>query len=359
MMELKEILDWLVSGNSLSVEQAVDAFEQIMSGEVTPSQIGAMLALIQQRGPTDEELLGAARLMRSQCWRVNVPEGLIVIDTCGTGGDHTQTFNISTAAAIVAAGAGREHGIAIAKHGNRAVTSKSGSSDALAALGVKVKVAGSTLTQCLEHAGLCFCFAPAHHPAMKHVAQVRQELGFRTLFNLVGPLTNPAGAQRQVVGVFSPDLTEQLVRVLQGLEAKHVMVVHGRLYEQMGGGGAGGLDELTTSGVNRISQLRDGQIQTYEVDPAELGLAIGHPAALRAHNPESSAGIIRTVLEGEHGPARDIVCLNAAAALVVADVVEDLADGLKLAAEAIDSKAAAKVLAQLVRYTQADPTPIP
>ena len=356
--DLKALLDRLVNGKTLRVDQTIEAFELIMTGNATASQMGALLSLIQQRGATPQELLGAARVMRAKVWKVEVPDGLTVVDTCGTGGDQAHTFNISTAAAVVAAAAGRPRGVAVAKHGNRAVTSQSGSSQVLEALGVKIHVSGETLTRCLDEVGLCFCFARAHHPAMKHVAAVRQELGFRTLFNLLGPLTNPAGAKRQVIGVFLPDLTEPLAKVLLELGSEHVMVVHGRLYNEQGQH-AGGLDELTTSGTSQISELRDEHVHTYELDPATLGLAIGHPASLRVDSPQESAELIRAVLSGQHGPARDIVCLNAAAALVVGDVADDLSEGLRLATEAIDSKAALGVLDKLVTVTQADPTPVP
>lgn len=358
--EIQDLLGRLVAGETLSVEQAVKLFEQVMVGGITQAQIGAVLSLIQQRGSTEQEILGAARVMRQKAWKVTVPPGLTVVDTCGTGGDHAQTFNISTTVALVTAAAGRSKGVAVAKHGNKSVTSSSGSSQALEALGVKLRVAGSTLTRCLDDAGLCFCFAVAHHPAMKHVAAVRRELGFRTLFNILGPLTNPAGAQRQLLGVFSADLTEPIARVLHELGSQHAMVVHGLPYDEASADGqSGGFDELITAGTNRVSHLRHGTVQTYEIDPASLGLAIGHPASLRVGSPQGSADMIQSVLAGQHGPARDIVALNTAAALLVADVVDDLSQGLQLAAEAIDSKAAAAVLKKLVQITQADPTPVP
>jgi len=355
--DMQALLGHLVKGGTLNVNQTVEAFEWIMTGSATASQMGALLSLIQQRGATPQEILGAAQVMRDKVWRVKVPAGLTVVDTCGTGGDQSHTFNISTAAAVVAAAAGRPKGVAVAKHGNRAVTSKSGSSQVLEVLGVKIHVSGETLTRCLDEVGLCFCFARAHHPAMKHVAAVRQELGFRTIFNLLGPLTNPAGAKRQVIGVFLSDLTEPLAKVLLELGSEHVMVVHGRLYNEQGQQ-THGLDELTTSGTSQISELRDGQVHTYELDPATLGLAIGHPAALRVDSPQESAELIRAVMSGQHGPARDIVCLNAAAALVVGGVAKDLSEGLQLADQAIDAKAALSVLDKLVAVTQADPTPL-
>lgn len=352
---MKSILANLLAGESLSVERSVGAFEQIMSGQATHAQIAAMLSLIQSRGPTADEVIGAAKVMRAKAKKVSVPPGLTVIDTCGTGGDQAHTFNISTAAALVAAGAGRPRGVAVAKHGNRSVTSKSGSSQVLEVLGVKLEVCDETLTRCLDEAGMCFCFAPSHHPAMKHVASVRQELGFRTLFNLLGPLTNPAEARRQVIGVYAPDLTDLVAQVLLSLGSQHAMVVHGHLYNEADTSIA--LDELTTNGMNRVSHLRYGVVRTYDIDPATLGFAIGHPASLHADGPETSAQTIRSVLAGKHGPARDIVCLNAAAALLVADVAGDLSEGLEMAAQAIDSQAAAGALETLVRVTHSAPTP--
>jgi anthranilate phosphoribosyltransferase len=289
--------------------------------------------------------------MRAKVAAVQVPDGLTVIDTCGTGGDAASTFNISTAAALVAAAAGRPHGVAVAKHGNRSVTSRSGSSQVLETLGVRLKVAPQTLTRCLDEAGLCFCFAPMHHPAMRHAVPIRQSLGVRTIFNVLGPLTNPAGARRQVMGVFAPELTETLATVLGELGSEDAMVVCGRLGE------AGRLDELSTGGPTRVSRLRNGGVQTSEVDPASLGLAPPPPGALQVDGPEASAAVVREVLEGRPGPARDIVVLNAAAALVVAGLAADLSAGLERAGQAIDAGEARQALDRLVAITNADDTP--
>ncbi len=349
---MKQLLDGLASGRSLDTPQAEKVFETIMTGSATPAQVAALLSLIQLRGPTVQEILGGARVMRRKVRSVTVPEGLTAVDTCGTGADHAQTFNISTAAAIVAAAAGRPRGMVIAKHGNRSVTSQSGSSQVLEALGVKLSVGDATLTRCLDEVGLCFCFAPAHHPAMKHVARVRQELGFKTLFNLLGPLTNPAATTRQVLGVFSPDLTEPMAQVLTALNAKHAMVVHGRYGQEPEP--MGGLDELTMTGINYVSHLRDGSISNYQLETTSLGIKRAHIETLRVNDPESSAGVIRAVLSGQPGPARDIVCLNAAAALVVGDVATDLAQGIQLAEQAIDCQAAVITLQGLAEMTHAD-----
>ena len=348
--DLAPLLRHLAAAQTLSQEQAQQAFDIIMDGQATDAQIGAILAALAVRpgGPTVDELTGAARAMRQRVRCVVVPTGMQVVDTCGTGGDHTGTFNISTAAALIAAGAGAR----IAKHGNRSVTSKSGSSQVLEALGVKLQVPDATLTHCLVEAGLCFCFAPAHHPAMKHVAAARQQLGFRTIFNLLGPLTNPAGAKRQVLGVYDPALTEPLAQVLRELGAVHAMVVHGKT---IGSGdvsqGGSGLDEIATTGPTQISELKDGQITTRTLMPEDVGLEMAHIADLRVEGVEESAAAIRAILEGDAGPQRDIACLNAAAALVVAGVSPDLKQGFAAAGESLDTAAARKCLEALVKIT--------
>jgi len=349
---VKDLLAHLSTGQSLSLEQSTEAFSLIMDGQAQPAQIGALLAMIQVRGATVDELTGAATVMREKATHVTAPDGLTLVDTCGTGGDGLGTFNISTAAAIVTAGAGRPHNLAVAKHGNRSVTSNSGSSQVLETLGVKLQVTPETLTQCLDEAGMCFCFAPAHHPAMKHAAPVRAELGFRTIFNLVGPLTNPAGAKRQVLGVFAEPLTEMLGEVLLKLGSERAMVVHGKM--PVGDANhVAGFDELSTAGPSTITELRGGQLHHQELDPDSLGLPFSHPSALKVEGPEQSAAVIQSVLAGEHGPARDIVCLNAAAALVVGDVATDLSEGLERAQSTIDAGKAKAALDQLIAITQA------
>ncbi|MEM6257120.1 MAG: anthranilate phosphoribosyltransferase [Planctomycetota bacterium] len=352
---MKDLLSQLVKGQPLSAEQAVDAFDQIMSGDAQPTQTAALLAMIQQRGATVDELVGAATVMRNKAAKVTVPSGLTAIDTCGTGGDHAGTFNISTASAIVAAGAGRPLGLCVAKHGNKSVTSNSGSSQVLGTLGVKLAVSTETLTNCLDQAGICFCFAPAHHPAMKHAGPVRADLGFRTLFNLVGPLTNPAGAPRQVMGVFGPQLTDRIAEVLLKLGSIHAMVVHGQMPDVDGAGAhQGGLDELSTCGPTRVSTVRDGAVATTEQDPTDLGLSLGHPTALLADGPDQSAQIITDTLAGKDGPPREIVALNAAAALVVGGVADSLEDGLSMAFDAIDDGKAKAALDAMIELTNAD-----
>ena len=352
---MKHLLQQLAAGAPLTAAQAVAAFDAIMTGRATPAQIGALLGLMQARGPTVDEITAAAQVMRQKVTPVAVPSGLTVIDTCGTGGDHAGTFNVSTAAALVAAAAGRPHGVAVAKHGNRSVTSQSGSSQVLEALGVKLPVGGDTLTRCLDAAGICFCFAPSHHPAMKYAAPVRAELGFRTIFNLLGPLTNPAGATRQVVGVFSAALTEPIAQVLANLGSEHAWVVHGQSAGGASAGGPGdrGIDELSTLGPSRVSETRGLGVRTFAVDPDALGVARGDLAALQVAGPAASAAMIRAVLAGESGPPRDIVSLNAAAALVVAGLADDLEQGVAQAADAIDAGAAARTLDRLIALTNA------
>ncbi len=335
---LQPYLRTLARGASLDEANAYAAFELIMTGQATDAQIGALLAAMAVRpgGPSVDEITGAAKVMRRHAAAVAVPDGLNVIDTCGTGGDSAGTFNISTAAALIAAGAGA----AVAKHGNRSVTSKSGSSQVLEALGVKLDVPPQTLTRCLEQARICFCFAPAHHPAMKHAIGPRKELGFRTVFNVLGPLTNPAGAKRQVMGVFDEALTEPIAHVLAALGSEHAMVLHGS-----------GLDELALHGPTRISTARDGAVTTNTVTPEELGFNITPLDTLTVDSVERSAEVIRNLLSGETGPARDIATLNAAAALVVAGIADDLKAGVQLAGEAIDSGKALAALNELIRIT--------
>ena len=349
---MQHLLRQLVDGRFLSAEEAVEAFSLIMDGESTPPQTAALLALIEARGVAEDELYGAARVMRDRVTPVPTPGGMTIIDTCGTGGDGSSTFNISTAAALVAAAVGRPLGVGVAKHGNRSVTSRSGSSQVLEILGVNIQSACEIQTRCLEEAGICFCFAPAHHPAMKHAAPVRRDLGFRTIFNLVGPLTNPAGAKRQLIGVFASGVTAMIARVLQRLGSEAAMVVHGTIPDE-DGIHIDGFDELSTCGPSRVSQLRGGEVATFEIDPLDLGLPFSHPSALRVDGPEASAGVIRAMLGGEHGPARDITCLNAAAALLVAGAFDDIGPAMQACGEAIDNGSAARTLGTLARITQA------
>ncbi|MHC4996976.1 MAG: anthranilate phosphoribosyltransferase, partial [Planctomycetota bacterium] len=331
----------LLAGEPLTEDQSYRAFTTIMGGHASDAQIGALLTAVAMRpdGPAVDELVGAARAMRDVAVPVAVPEGVDVIDTCGTGGVHGVTFNVSTAAAIIAAGAGAT----VAKHGNRSVTSRSGSSQVLEALGVNLTGDSDTLTRCLAEARLCFCFAVNHHPAMRHAIGPRRELGFRTIFNLLGPLTNPAGAKRQLLGVASLDLTEKMARALQRLGAVKAFVMHGD-----------NQDDLATTGPTQITTLADGALQTDTITPEQFGLKRASLDDLQIESIEDSANKIRALLDGETGPRRDIATLNAAAALYVADIAQDLTEGLTLANAAIDSRQAKNVLDTLVEITNAN-----
>lgn len=341
--DLRETLQLLVSGRTLAEAQAWQAFEAVMSGRATEAQIGALLTALAVRpgGPTVAEITGAARAMHNHAAKIEPPPGMDVIDTCGTGGDHSGTFNISTCAALIAAGAGA----AVAKHGNRSVTSKSGSSQVLEALGVRLDVGRETLVRCLSEAGICFCFAPQHHPAMKHAIGPRQQLGFRTIFNLLGPLTNPAGATRQVMGVYEAALTEPIARVLLNLGAEYAMVVHGATP-------VGGMDEISTLGETRITFARQSRVETTTLDTTSLGMARATLGDIQVETVQESAEMIRGVLKGDRGAARDIAAVNAAAALVVAGKAPDLGAGLALAFQAIDAGHARAALEKLVHVTQ-------
>ena len=335
MAEFKEFIAKAASGAPLSAEEAAAAFDAMMSGNATPAQIGGFLMALRVRGETVDEITGAARTMRAKATGVAAPEG--AIDTCGTGGDAKGTHNISTCAAFVVAGAG----VPVAKHGNRSVSSKSGSADVLAALGVNLEVTPETVGHCIAEAGVGFMFAPAHHAAMKHVGPSRAELATRTIFNLLGPLSNPAGAKRQLIGVFSPDWIEPLAEVLRNLGSEHVWVVHG----------SDGLDELTTTGPTSVAELKDGAVTRFEVTPDEAGLPTAAPEDLIGGDAEVNAEAVRAVLGGDDSPFRHIVVLNAAAALIVAGKAANLAEGTTLAAQSIDTGAARDRLDRLVALT--------
>ncbi|MEI7435680.1 MAG: anthranilate phosphoribosyltransferase [bacterium] len=335
---MKTYIQHVAERKTLSETEATSAFDLIMAGVATPAQIGALLMGLRVRGETVEEIAGAAASMRRHAVFVD-PRGLPVVDTCGTGGDGAGSFNISTAAALVVAGAG----VPVAKHGNRAITSKCGSADVLAALGVNIEAPADTMEACLHEFGLAFLYAPAMHPAMKHAGAVRRELGTRTIFNLLGPLSNPAGAKCQVLGVFAPELTEMLAEVLRRLGSRRVFVVHGH----------DGMDEITTTARTRVSELHSGRIKTYDLDPLEFFDELASPADLAGGVPTENAGIIRRILAGEKGPRRNIVCLNAAAGLVAGGKAETLHAGLKLAEAALDSGRVGEVLQKLVRGTNA------
>lgn len=335
--ELKRIIQKVSTGATLTDEEIEAALDIMSSGAATPVQMGAFLMALRVRGETVEEITGAARLLRSRMLTVNAPAG--AVDIVGTGGDSHGTYNVSTCSAIVAAGAG----IKVAKHGNRSVSSLSGASDVLTALGVKVDVGPGIVSRAIVDAGVGFMWAPMHHPAMKQWAPVRAELGIRTIFNLLGPLANPAGVTRQVLGVFDRMWVEPLAHVLKNLGAEHVWVVHG----------SDGMDELTTTGPSTVAELKDGDIALFEVVPEDAGLPRAKLADLKGGDAKANAEAIRVLLHGEPGPFRDIVLLNTAAALIVAGRASNLADGVERAARAIDEGTAATALDRLIAITNA------
>ncbi|MEZ5816693.1 MAG: anthranilate phosphoribosyltransferase [Hyphomicrobiaceae bacterium] len=329
---LKILIQKVSTGASLTPDEIRAALEIMTDGHATQAQMGAFLMALRVRGETVEELTGAAQMMRARMVRVEAPAG--AVDIVGTGGDSHGTYNVSTCASLVVAGTGTH----VAKHGNRSVSSISGASDVLAALGVKLDVGPAKVAQAIGEAGVGFMWAPMHHPAMKHWAPVRAELGIRTLFNLLGPISNPAGVTRQVVGVFARQWVEPIAHVLRELGAEHVWVVHGH----------DGLDELTTTGATDVAELKDGRIEVFEVTPLDAGLAPAKLSDLKGGDAPTNARAIRAVLAGETGPFRDIVLLNAAAALVVAGKASNLPNGVELAARSIESGAAARALERLV-----------
>lgn len=334
----KPLLAKLVDGQVLSSDEARAFFAACLRGEPTPAQVSAAVTALRIRGETVDEIAAFATAMRQAALTLDHPYD--AIDTCGTGGDGAHTFNVSTAAALVLAGAG----LKVAKHGNRALSSKSGSSDVLAALGVNLAATPAQQRRALDHAGIAFLFAPAYHGAMRHVGPVRAEIGFRTVFNLLGPLSNPAGARRQVMGVYDPRLLEPLAQVLGRLGAIRAWTVHGD-----------GLDELTTTGPTQVVEWKDGAVRRFAVTPEDAGLRRAEIADLRGGDAEENAAALRALLDGAPGAYRDIVLLNAAAALVVAERVADLRSGAELAASVIDDGRAAEALSRLVEATN---TPI-
>jgi anthranilate phosphoribosyltransferase len=327
----------LLEGHDLSSEEAHAAMMQVMGGDATPAQIGGFLVALRMKGETVDEITGCARAMRAHATPAN-PVHDSLVDTAGTGGDGAGTFNISTSAAIVAAAAGAH----VAKHGNRAVSSRSGSADVLEALGVRIDLTPEDVAACVDEVGFGFLFAQAHHPAMRHAGAVRRELAVRTVFNLLGPLTNPAGARRQVVGVYAAELVEPMAQVLARLGTEHSLVAHG----------AGNLDELTPTGENLVAEVRDGDVTMSTVDPREFGAGPGAPDDLRGGDPSDNAAIIRTVFDGEKGPKRDAVILNGGAAIYVAGLSDSLENGVYAARDAIDDGRATATLERLIAFTR-------
>jgi anthranilate phosphoribosyltransferase len=325
----------VVEKESLGEAGAHELARAIMDGAATPAQIGAVLVALRMRGETFEELLGFVRALRERMLRVSVSDNHL-IDTCGTGGDGAGTFNVSTVAALVAAGAGCR----VAKHGNRAVSGRCGSADVLHALGVRLEATPTDCGRCLERAGLAFLFAPAFHPSLRHAAEARREIGVRTLLNLAAPLANPAGARRQLVGVFDERFLVPMVRVLQRLNAEHCLVVHGE----------DGLDEITTTGTTHVAELRDGDIYTYDLHPLQFDILVARPSDLIGGDARAGADRALQVLSGQRGPARDIVLLNAGAAIYVAGRAASIAEGVRNAGDAIDSGAALSALKELIQF---------
>lgn len=332
MDDLKALIGKVATGAALTREEAASAFDSMMSGEATPSQMGGLLMALRVRGETVDEITGAVSAMRAKMLRVTAPAD--AVDVVGTGGDGSGSVNVSTCASFIVAGAG----VPVAKHGNRALSSKSGAADCLAALGIKIDLTPEQVGHCVNEAGIGFMFAPAHHPAMKNVGPTRVELATRTIFNLLGPLSNPAGVRRQMVGVFSRKWVEPLAQVLKNLGSDSVWVVHG----------SDGLDEITLTGPTFVAALENGNIRTFEVTPDDAGLSRTGGDALKGGDAEANAASLRGVLEGKPGAFRDVALLNAAAALIVAGKAKDLKDGVALGAKSLDSGAAMDKLKRLI-----------
>lgn len=333
---IQDAIETAVSGGSLSTEQASAAMEQIMTGEATPAQFGALVTALRMKGETVDEIVGMASVMREKSLHVLV-DG-VVVDTAGTGGDSSGSFNISTTAALVAAGAGAR----VAKHGNRAMSGSTGSADVLEALGVKIALSPESVARCISDVGFGFMFAQGFHPSMRFAAGPRREIGIRTVFNILGPLTNPAGADRQVIGVADPSLARRMAEALGQLGSHKALIVHGK----------DGIDELSISAPSSLWSLEEGEVTESEVSPEQMGLRRASLESIQIDSPESSAAMARGVLSGDYGPARDVVLMNAAAALVAADLAADLVEGIELAARSIDHGNALTKLDELVELSQ-------
>ncbi len=335
-MNIREAIANLIEGIDLTESEAVSVMNQIMTGEATPTQVASFLTALRMKGETVQEITGAARVMRDKAAHVRVDSNC-VLDTCGTGGDQMETFNISTAVAFVVAGAG----VTVAKHGNRSVSSRSVSADVLAALGVNIEVPKEKVEECLAKVGMGFLFAPLLHQAMKYAVTPRREIGIRTIFNLLGPLTNPANATHQLIGIYDGELTEPIAMVLNNLGTRRAMVVHGEE----------GLDEISLCGPTKVSELRDNQVTTQSIAPEDLGLKRCQLDDLHGGTPEECAAILRGIFQGEKGPRRDVVLLNSGAALFTSGVAESISQGMALAAESIDSGKAQGKLNLLIQVT--------
>lgn len=334
---LKRFIAKVTEGQALSEEEAAQAMAHIMEGGALPTQIASFLTALRMKGETIQEITGFARTMRAKGIRIRAGHGECVVDTCGTGGDGCGTFNISTAVALVAAGGG----LTVAKHGNRSVSSRSGSADVLEALGVKITLTPEEVETALQENGLAFLFAPSFHPAMKHALGPRKEIGIRTAFNLLGPLTNPAGATVHLLGLYREDLTRPVAEVLKSLGSKAAFVVHGADHS----------DEISITGKTTVCQLKDGAIRDYQVEPEDAGLKRAGIEEIRGGNPEENAQMIRKILEGENGPPRDVVVLNAAAVFMAAGKISGWKEGVEMARESIDSGKAGEKLKELIRFS--------
>jgi anthranilate phosphoribosyltransferase len=343
MFTPQEAINRLCDSREIFYDEMVELMRQVMEGKVSQVQLSAILMGLHVKVESVSEIAASAQVMREFSVKVDVEDLPNLVDTCGTGGDKSHTFNVSTCAAFVAAAAGAK----VAKHGNRSVSSKTGSADVLEALGVKLNLTPAATGQCVREVGLGFMFAPNHHPAMKYAAPVRKELGMRTILNILGPLTNPAGAKSQVMGVFHGDLVGIQARVLKMLGSKHVMVVHGK----------DGMDEITLSGPTMVAELKHDFITEYTIEPKQFGMEPNDMSSLRVSGADESKAIIEQVLAGEPGPAKDLVVLNAAAALYVSGVTKDMWGGVATARQAIESGAAKQKLAQLVAFTNQHATP--
>ena len=335
MDEFKALIGKVATGAVLTRDEAASAFDVMMSGEATPSQMGGLLMALRVRGETIDEITGAVTTMRAKMLKVDAPSD--AIDVVGTGGDASGSYNISTCAALIVAGAG----VPVAKHGNRALSSRSGAADVLSALGVRIDLGPAAISRCIAEAGIGFMFAPAHHPAMKHVGPTRVELATRTIFNLLGPLSNPAGVKRQVVGVFSRHWVEPLANVLKNLGCERAYVVHG----------SDGLDEITTSGPTSVAALENGAVKTFEIAPEEVDLPRAKPEALRGGDAEANAAALMAVLKGTKGPFRDVAVFNAGAALVVAGRAKSVREGVAIAKKVLDSGEAEGRLDRLIHVS--------
>ncbi|MEP1208376.1 MAG: anthranilate phosphoribosyltransferase [Rhizobiaceae bacterium] len=334
MADFKELIGIVATGQSLTREQAAQAFDIMMSGDATPSQIGGFLMALRVRGETVDEITGAVSTMRNKMLKVDAPDG--AIDIVGTGGTQTGTYSISTCSAIVMAGAGAT----VAKHGNRALSSKTGTADTLESLGVNLETGAEGTAHCIRQAGVGFMFAPAHHAAMRFVGPSRVELGTRTIFNILGPLSNPAGVKRQVVGAFMPELLEPMINVLKNLGSERAWLVHGD-----------SMDELTVTGTSTVFELKDGNVSSFEIEPEDAGVGRHSIDDLKGGDAEYNAAALKGVLDGDNSAYRDMVLLNAGAGLLNAGLAGDLKTGAQMAAESIDSGAASKALADLVRVS--------